>query len=655
MTYENPVHPRSCPDPFVLKYLNEYWCYCTGFWHDGRCFGVLHSRDLVHWRELSGAMEPLDLDATCYWAPEVIYDNGLFLMYYSVGNEERMQIRGAEAKHPAGPFIDCGLRLTVEDFAIDAHVFIDDDGRRGFFYATDFLDYAQIGTGTVCDEMLDPYTLRGKPQPVTRARYDWQVYDPQRKEKGGVRWYTVEGPFVLKHKGLYYQMFSSGNWQHESYGVSYAISDEINRAEEWVQHADGVNVLPILRTIPGQVIGPGHNSVVRGPDNQQLFCVYHRWARESDSRVLAIDPLDWAGERLLVVGPSTTSQPAPTAPLIADYFDQANDSEPGANWRCSGGDWRVRNGSLQQTAISGEAEAQCQARSPYFVVEVSVKLNSAETNNSAAGIKLLSDKEAVLFFDLLPQAGQAVIAAQSVGTWFHQNFQLPASFDFNAFHLLRVEVNGLRVQLSLDGYIVKWVGRLPSQPLALALMTRAAAADFAGFALTGGWQDLFTEAETDPVMLGWETTASDDRWRINNQQLRFIGPAGEPSVLTKGPVPADYELIVNARLITDSRPPECYGFYPALSANEPSPLLTIKPSADGWTMQTEKKVFLLPPSFDPFVFQQFRFRKEQNLLTIRHEAELIGQIEVPRDARLVGLYGYCEIATFDLVRVTALA
>src|SRR5581483_2187357 len=207
-----------------------------------------------------------------------------------------------------------------------------------------------------------------------------------------------------------------------------------------------------------------------------------------------------------------------------------------------------------------------------------------------------------------------------VSTWFHQNFQLPATFDFNAFHLLRVEVNGLRVQLSLDGYIAQWAGRLPSQPLALALMTRAAATDFAGFALTGGWQDLFTEAETDPVMLGWQTTASDDRWRINNQQLRFIGPAGEPSVLTKGPVPTDYELVVNARLITDSRPPECYGFYPALSANEFSPLLTIKPSVDGWTMQTEKKAFLLPPSFDPFVFQQFRFRKEQNRLTIRHEA-----------------------------------
>jgi GH43 family beta-xylosidase len=656
MTYQNPVHPRSCPDPFVLKHLNEYWCYCTGFWHDGRCFGVLHSRDLVHWHELGGALEPLDLDATCYWAPEVVYDNGVFRLYYSVGNEKRMQIRVAEATHPAGPFIDSGLRLTFEDFAIDAHAFIDDNGRRWLFYATDFLDYQQIGTGTVCDELLDPYTLRGNSQPVTRARYDWQVYDPQRKEKGNVRWYTVEGSFVLKHKGLYYQMFSSGNWQHESYGVSYAISDSVNRGEEWIQHADGVHILPILRTIPGKVIGPGHNSVVRGPDNQQLFCVYHRWARETDSRVLAIDPLDWAGERMLVVGPSTTPQPRPTTPLFADFFDQAG--EPDEHWRCSGGRWRVLDGLLQQETGSGEAEALCQVRSPYFVAEVSIRMNIAQTSEGAAGVKLLSDAETILFFSLLPQAGQAVIAAPSAGTWSHQNFQLPANFDFSVFHLVRVEVNGARVQLCLDGQVLQWASRLSSQPLSVALMTREAAADFAGFALTGGWQDWFTEAETDPVMLGWITTASDDRWRISNQQLQFIGPAGEPSVLTKGPVPADYELVINARLIRDSRPNECYGFYPALSAEDFSPLLTVKSGQDGWALETTtqmgKQIFPLPASFDPFVFQQFRFRKEKRLLTIQHEANFIGQIEVPHEARLVGLYGYCEIAAFDLVRVTAL-
>ena len=312
--YLNPVHDESAPDPFVLKHLGEYWAYVTGFHPDGGAFPILRSRDLVSWSDVGGAMEPLPGGFGCYWAPEVVYLDGRFLMYYSVGNEERMEIRVAVAETPAGPFVDSGRTLTSEPFAIDAHVFEDEDGARYLFYATDFLEHTHVGTGTVVDRMLDPYTLAGHPRPVTRARYDWQVYDPQRASKGGVRWHTVEGPTVLKRKGRYFEMFSGGNWQNITYGVSYAMSDAIMREEEWEQASDGENVLPILRTLPGSVVGPGHNSVVRGPDNRQLYCVYHRWRADGGARVLCIDPLDWVGDRMLVLGPSTTPQPAPTPP-----------------------------------------------------------------------------------------------------------------------------------------------------------------------------------------------------------------------------------------------------------------------------------------------------------------------------------------------------
>jgi beta-xylosidase len=85
-TYRNPVYPGSCPDPFVLKYGGEYFAYCTGTQPDGRCFGVFRSPDLVNWEVLPGALAPLPGGHTHYWAPEVTYHNGLFYMYYSVGN-----------------------------------------------------------------------------------------------------------------------------------------------------------------------------------------------------------------------------------------------------------------------------------------------------------------------------------------------------------------------------------------------------------------------------------------------------------------------------------------------------------------------------------------------------------------------------------------
>ncbi|HKI02290.1 MAG TPA: glycoside hydrolase family 43 protein [Thermoanaerobaculia bacterium] len=330
--YQNPVYPQSFPDPFVLKFRGEYWGYCTGFWHDGRAFGIARSRDLVEWQPLAGALEPLPGGHTCYWAPEVVYDAGRFHLYYSVGNEERMEIRVAVADHPAGPFTDSGRRLTSEPFAIDAHVFVDGDGSRWLFYATDFLDAAHVGTGTVRDRMLDPYTLEGDPRPVALPRFDWHVYHPNRPEKGFVRWHTVEGPFVLQRKGVYYEMFSGGNWQNPTYGVSYATTQSLEDPSEWRQASDGERVLPILRTA-GEVVGPGHNSVVRGPDNRQLYCVYHRWSPDLGARVMAIDPLDWAGERMIVLGPTTAPQPGPVPPTISDLLDAPAVLGPGEELR----------------------------------------------------------------------------------------------------------------------------------------------------------------------------------------------------------------------------------------------------------------------------------------------------------------------------------
>ncbi len=111
-TYLNPVYNQSFPDPFVLKYRNEYWAYCTGDWPDGRRFGVLRSRDLVHWQPLAGALAPLPEQHPHYWAPEVTYYNGRFYLYYSAGDEATMQMRVAVAEHPVGPFVDSGQRLT---------------------------------------------------------------------------------------------------------------------------------------------------------------------------------------------------------------------------------------------------------------------------------------------------------------------------------------------------------------------------------------------------------------------------------------------------------------------------------------------------------------------------------------------------------------
>ena len=657
--YLNPVSTHPFADPFVLKHCGEYWAYSTGFWRDGRCFGILRSKDLIHWDEMGGAMDPLPEGHTCYWAPEVSYDNGRMLMYYSVGNEERMQIRVAVADHPAGPFVDSGCGLTKEDFAIDPHVFIDDDGTKYLFYATDFLTHTHIGTGTVVDRMVDWFTLAGNPKPVTRARYDWQIYDPQRASKGGVRWHTVEGPSVLKHKGRYYQMFSGGNWQNISYGVSYAFTDNLGTTNEWQQVSDGSNVLPILRTLPGKVVGPGHNSVVRGPDNQQLFCVYHRWAEDGSARLMCIDRLDWVGREMIVLGPSAAPQPAPISPMFVDFFDEGRGEALGENWGCIGGHWVTRNNCAVQDALpeeEGNADALALARAGSFIAEVNVQCLRADDELAGCGISVWGAQETLMRFLFLP--GQNCL---SIMINESEKEQLPLPLDFNphSSHLFRIEVDGLRARFQVNQGVLHWEGRLPYAAQMISLSTRNSSAAFAGFAMTASWEDLFEQPDQAPADSGWRIEAGD--WMVTEGQL--YQKDQQIDALIVKPLPfsssdASYEFVINARLISAGGADACYGICFYDGKGDVDLLVSVRRLGDGWSLVVEgtdlQQTFVLPDGFNPGDFQHFRLRNAEKKLQLNLPSQPLGEVECKSGMMLLGLVSRQAAVSFDMVRVTAL-
>jgi GH43 family beta-xylosidase len=661
--YLNPLYERSCPDPFVLKHRGQYWCYCTGFSQDGRCFGVLHSTDLVHWRELSGAMAPLEEEHREYWAPEVACWNGRFYMYYSCGDGVRMQIRVAAARDPQGPFVDCGRRLTAQDFAIDAHVFEDDDGSRYLFYATDFLEHSRIGTGTVVDRMLDPFTLAGDPRPVSRARYDWQIFDPKRAEKGGVCWHTIEGPFVIKHKGRYYQMFSGGNWKDATYGVSYAAAASIACADEWEQTEHNERNPLVLRTIRGAVTGPGHNSVVLGPDNLQLFCVYHRWAPGGEGRLLAIDRLEIIGERIAVLGPSTESQRAPNPPAFAGFGYPGGEAGVEPGWTAEQGYWKFDPETAQQGATTGRGRALFSVPFDAFVAEVSLRAAQPSSAAGRLGAGLYASDGALLSFSF-DDSGKTGRLCWTAATGPNKSeLALPPDFDPFAWHLLRLEVDGKLVRLLMDGFHC-WRGMLSAQPAGLELNTLDRSAAFSGFAVTGGWRDLFTEAELGLADLGWRVV--DGEWEIRDAELRCRGHATGALVVKERAFDA-YEAVVNARLLEGTR--GCVGFAPFLDSDNCGPLLTLE--LDGTPRLVMRHIsggvaapdlerlpldgtFELPGCYDPQHVRQFRFLKERDILVVQVETQTVGKIAVSSASGRIGLFACRVDAAFEAVRLSAL-
>lgn len=270
-TYRNPLLPeRELADPDVIRVEGKYYLYPTS---DGHGYEVFVSEDLVHWERKARAFEdPRGGD----WAPEVIQNkrgDGKFYLYYTDNAPgtgaglAHKQIGVAVSDSPLGPFRDRGALVQS---AIDADPFQDEDGSLYLYY----VDLAG-GFKIMVQSMADPVTKKGEPKMLLRPTEEWE------KRSGQV----TEGPFMVKHEGVYYLMYSGTGADSPDYGIGYATAK--SALGPFVKYAGN----PIVHR-GGNVLGPGHHCVIEGPDGK-LWLVYHqKWdAGKNFHRFLAIDPL----------------------------------------------------------------------------------------------------------------------------------------------------------------------------------------------------------------------------------------------------------------------------------------------------------------------------------------------------------------------------
>ncbi|MBU3666455.1 MAG: hypothetical protein FGM15_11360 [Chthoniobacterales bacterium] len=324
--YTNPVYAGSMPDPTILRHDGYYYAFGTtgaDRTPDGRIFTVLRSKDLVSWEKLGGALvPPSDNKAVLYWAPDVAAANGKFYLYYSMGGlePEKFELRVAVSSKPEGPYIDTGEKLTDCEnnrFTIDAYPFRDDDGKWYLYYARNFTDSTpgapgeavHPGTSIVVAPLIDMTRLGDECKVVLRARYDWTLYEANRRMDVYDKtfdWHTIEGPCVIKHDGKYYCFYSGSNWQSDRYGVDYVVADH-----PMGPFRDQGSRPRVLSGVPGKVRGPGHHSFATSPDGRSIYIVYHAWDAGMKERQLCIDKLVWTPEGPRCEGPTYTAQTAP--------------------------------------------------------------------------------------------------------------------------------------------------------------------------------------------------------------------------------------------------------------------------------------------------------------------------------------------------------
>ena len=275
----NPVFPGWYADPELHLFPSpdvtpRYYIYPTGSasFEEQAVFECWSSADLTDWRNEGVILDLADVPwSTQYaaWAPSCARSphDGKFYFYFSAGDGAGIGV--AVSDSPAGPFRDAiGIPLVRDYFfgaqPIDAHCFVDDDGRA-------YLYYGGHGHCVVAPLTRTMRAIHRAPREITPSpRY-------------------VEGPFMVKRRGVYYLMWSEGDWGNSTYLAAYGIADNPLGPFQYAGN--------ILENHPEIALGAGHHSVLQLPGSEDDWVIcYHRRPLDATSphhRVTCIDRLEF--------------------------------------------------------------------------------------------------------------------------------------------------------------------------------------------------------------------------------------------------------------------------------------------------------------------------------------------------------------------------
>jgi beta-xylosidase len=264
-------------DPSVIYYDERYYLYPTG---NNRSYDVYISSDLVNWNAGPKVFESSEHGV---WAPDVFYDPGdkQLYLYYTVNR----RVGVAVSDRPDSNFKDQGILINN---AIDAHMFLDEDGMHYLYYAEypAFRIYVQ--------PMETPVRKKGRPVLIVQPDKPWEK-----------RPYPLtEAPWMLKHRGTYYLLYSGGGADTQDYAIGYATAQ--SPLGPFSKHPD-----PIFKK-GGGIFGPGHPSVIQDREGE-LWMVYHQQkdASRGWNRIICIDPLRFNDNGVLH-GNATRDRPQPS-------------------------------------------------------------------------------------------------------------------------------------------------------------------------------------------------------------------------------------------------------------------------------------------------------------------------------------------------------
>ena len=444
------VAPDLNPDPYVIRYRGRYYCYASG----EQSVPVLESDNLYEWEHLGSALR--ESGNWSYWAPCVVYDNGLFYMYYSSMPEGKTDphyhmLKVAVSEQPEGPFRFC--KTIFNRFSIDPHVVRMDDLTWHLFYSVNNVagcSDTRPGTVILEDLMSDFYTPAGTPVQAVYPTRDEEIFARNRFNDGR-DWHTIEGAFYFPAGDSQFLLYSGGAYTREYYFIDYAVKDSRGL---WHKKPD-TGFSPLLQGNTA-VEGTGHNSIAVAPNLIDYWIVYHGRDRsvpldpDREQRSLRIDPLYCRSRLLTVPGPSSGRQTGPAGPAFRDGFDGPETEPATAYWDTVSGNWTVGNGVLRSGAM-GTGGVVCVKMYSGYVMEVSLCWEEQHSGGLFGAYAAYTDDRN--FLSVLIDAGSLTVHIRSTRNGGLSEKLIPLSdrnFNPAVFHLLRIERTGCHFKIFID-------------------------------------------------------------------------------------------------------------------------------------------------------------------------------------------------------------
>ncbi|XVU27967.1 glycoside hydrolase family 43 protein [Actinoplanes sp. CA-054009] len=285
----NPVLPGFHPDPSILRVGADYYLATSTFeWYPGVL--LHHSRDLVHWRPLGGALTArLDMtgdpDSGGVWAPCLSYADGLFHLVYTDVKSYAGGFWDTPNYLVTAPAIDGPWSRPVPLHArgFDPSLFHDDDGRSWLLSnRTDWRPGRPWANGIIIQEYdRTARTLKG--QPI-------ELY-------AGTAAGMTEGPHLYRRDGWYYLVTAEG-------GTDLFHQVTVARSRELLGPYETDPATPLLTSVHRPDLPlqkAGHGSLVETPAGEWFLA--HLTSRPLGTRgrsilgrETAIQRVTWTGD-----------------------------------------------------------------------------------------------------------------------------------------------------------------------------------------------------------------------------------------------------------------------------------------------------------------------------------------------------------------------